>query len=45
MPLMGGIIPRLQHELGGGLNHPIPDGGNAERSIARDGAGQPVGVA
>ena len=25
---------RLQHELGGGLNHPIPDGRNAERSLA-----------
>ena len=25
---------RLQHELGGGLNHPIPDRRNAERTLA-----------
>ena len=29
-----GLEDRLQHELGGGLDHPIPDGRNAERSLA-----------
>ena len=29
-----GLEDRFQHELGGGLNHPIPDGRNAERSLA-----------
>src|SRR3977135_2865663 len=27
-----GLEDRLQHELGGGLNDPIPDGRNAERT-------------
>src|SRR6266705_5805601 len=29
-----GLEDRFQHELGGGLHHPIPDGRNAERSLA-----------
>lgn len=29
-----GLEDRFQHKLGGGLNHPIPDRWNAERSLA-----------